>query len=206
MNTDTYYEESAISTRSQTEAKLYTLFLVMAVAFFVVAGFILTFAFTYVPLVLQETVDEAGAVNTPARVYSFLTYFGPIVLIALAGLAFWLIKNRFNVSYDYTFVEDELRVSRVYNGKRRKFLKGFKTDQMLKLGKCENDSFERTCAGLDKKSVRFLTPNRNPGAGKDFYYFLYSSSLEKAVYILESRVDLIEILVRTAGRNKWEAK
>lgn len=199
-----FYEESSIPLKSVREAKLYTVFKVMAIVCFAVAAFILTFAGTYVPYLMGLKAD--GQLDGIGLAFALVTYFGLVVVIAAAGVVFWLFKNRFNVSYDYSFVEDELRVSKVYNGKKRKFLKLFKADQILKLGKCSGESFERTCAGLSKKAIRFLTPNREPSEGKDFYYILFSSSLEKAVYIIEARQELIEYLIRAAGRQKWEAR
>ena len=205
MIREAYYEESAACARGVKEAKLYTLFKVVAIAAFIVAGFILSFAFTFVPALIDSTVDkDTGAVYVAARVFYIVSYFVTIALIAGAGVLFWFLKNRFNVSYDYLFVEDELRIAKVFNGKKRKYLKTFKCDQILKIGRCEKPSFERTCAGLSKKQIVFLTPNRVAAENKDFYYILYSSSLEKTVNIVEAKVELIDFLVRAAGRSKWD--
>lgn len=203
---EAYYEESAVSARSAREEKLYNVFKISAIVAFVIAAFLGSFAFAYLPYLWEQTMNAEGGRNTLAFVFGLVAYFGPIVLVFGAGLLFWFMKNRFNVSYDYIFVEDELRVSKVFNGKKRKFLKTFKTDQMLKLGKCDSDGFERSCAGLDKKRIRHLTPNPEPCEGKDFYYFVYSSSIEKSVYILEGRKELMDYIVLAAGRNKWEAR
>ena len=204
---ETFYEESAVSARSASEAKLYTLFKVVAFVLFGIMAILLLLSFNIVPFLLEISRNsETGEVYTATRILVFVQYIGTIVLLFLAGFIFWRLKNRFNLSYDYTFVEDELRVSKVFNGRKRKFLKMFKTDQILKMGRCESDSFQRTCAGLGKKGVRFLTPNKAPVEGKEFFYLLYSTSLEKAVYIIEARVELVDILIRVAGRNKWESR
>ncbi len=203
---DTYYEESAVCARAERETKLYNVFKVTAIVFLVAAALVLSFAFSYVPYVIDTSKTEAGETVWSLLIFGLVTYFGSILLLGGAGLLFWFLKNRFNLSYDYLFVEDELRVAKIFNGKRRKYLKEFKADQILKLGKCENDSFERTIAGMDKKSIRFLTPNKAPMEGKEFYYLLYSSSIEKAVYILEARQELIEHIVFAAGRSKWESR
>ena len=44
----------------------------------------------------------------------------------------------------------------------------------------------------------------NGAEGKIFIYLLYSSSIEKRVYVLECRKELLEYLVFAAGRNKFE--
>lgn len=204
---EAFYEESASSARSVAEAKVYTVFRVLAIIAFVGAALLLAFSFTYVPFVLAGTVDEAtGQVYTAPRVFYIAAYFVFAGLVALTGFLFWKFKNRYNVSYDYIFVEDELRVSRVFNGMRRKFFKKFNADMIVKLGKCANDSYRSATAGLGKKQIVYLTPNREPREGREFYYMVYSSSTEKTVYILESKVELIEYLIRAAGRNKWETR
>lgn len=207
MIKDAYYEESAACQRERAEARLYTVFKVAAILSFVILGFFAVFAFSWVDIVLTGTVnEETGAVNTAARIFNFVTYFGFAALVLGAGLLLWFLKNRFNVSYDYIYVEDELRISKVFNGKKRKFLRTLKCDQMLKLGKCANESFGRTCAGMGKKQIVYLTSNKQPAENKEFYYILYSSSIEKTVYIVETRTEMIDCLVRVAGRNKWEAR
>ena len=59
-------------------------------------------------------------------------------------------------------------------------------------------------AGLQGKKAVPLTPNNEPAEGKIFIYLLYSSSIEKRVYVLECRKELLEYLVFAAGRNKFE--
>lgn len=205
MIRDAYYEESATCRRAVREAKFYATFKIVAIVAFVVAGLILSLAFGYIPSLIDGTVNkDTGEVYMVARIFYMVTYFATVALIAGAGVAFWFLKNRFNVSFDYLFVEDELRIAKVFNGKKRKYLKTMKCDQILKIGKCENPSFERTCAGLSKKQIVFLTPNREPSENKNFYYVLYSSSIEKTVNIIEAKVELIDFLVRAAGRSKWD--
>ena len=76
----------------------------------------------------------------------------------------------------------------------------------VKIGYVESASFDRTIAGMQGKKPVLLTPNREPAEGKMFIYLLYSSSVEKKVYVLECRKELLEYLVFAAGRNKFESK
>lgn len=205
MQQELYYEESVSSARGASEAKLYTIFKIFAILFFVVVAMGAFFAFRASTTLIELSRNpETGEVYTLARVFGFVTYFGILALFLGAGIACWFLKNRFNVGYDYTFVEDELRISKIYNGKRRKYLKSFQCDRMLKLGRCDTEGYRRTEAGLDRKSIRFYTPNREAAEGKEFFYFLYSSSLEKTLNIIEAKQEMAEYLVRAAGRNKWE--
>ncbi len=207
MPKDGFYEESATNARANGEAKLYLFFKIMAIVFFVVAVLVLSFAFTYVPYVLEGTVSESGEVATAARVIYLVEYFGFIVLSAGAGLAMWFLKNRFNISYDYTFVEDELRITKVFNGKRRKFLTTIKGDRVLQIGWVEDaDAYESALRGVPHRKAIFATPNKQPMEEKEFIYILQSTSIEKQLYVIECRRQLLENLVYTVGRNKLVKK
>ena len=206
MPRDGFYEESAISSRSQAEEKLYTTFKVFAIIFFIIGGFILTFAFAFVPNVLQGTVGEDGTVDTLTRIFALVEYFLAIAALIGAGLIFWFFKNRFNLSYDYTFVEDEIRITKVFNGKKRKFLYTIKADRILAIGWVESDAFERATRGFNTKKIKKCTPNKECPEGKEWIYITQSTSLEKAIYVLECRRQLLENIVFAAGRNKLEKK
>ncbi len=190
------YEESAIPVKSALEAKLYMAFHVVSIILFILAGLWLTFSFAYI-----NNLIESGATGATLAIY-LIRWFLPPALIVGGGLIAFFLKRRFNVSYDYTFVEDELRVTKVYNGRRRKYLMTLKADQILKIGWCEKDSFERTKRGLGK--TKFLTSNKAPAEEKEFIYLLYSSSIAKTLYVLECRRIMLEYLVAAAGRNKLE--
>ena len=94
----------------------------------------------------------------------------------------------------------------MFNGKSRKLLLIIKIDQLLKIGFYESESYSRTLAGQRGKKAVFLTPNKHPCEEKEFIYLLYSSTIEKTLYVLECRRVMLEFLVRAAGRNKFEAK
>lgn len=196
---EAFYEESAISVRSDAEAKKYTAMNVFAIIFFVLAGL---WAFLSLNAAPASLLEQKGA----ALAIALIQLIAPFLFLIASGIAFLKLKKRYNVSFDYTFVEDELRVSKVFNGKKRKFLIALKAEQMLKIGYCENDSFERTTANMGKKSVIFCTPNAEPAEGKKFIYILYPASAEKCVYVLECRTMLLEYVVRAAGRNKFETR
>ncbi len=199
MAKEAFYEESAVCAREHKESKYYRVFSVLSIIFFVFSGIHLLFSFSYVPLIVSETEGIP-------RVISLVQWFGLLFVSTGIAVAFFFLKRRFNVSYDYIFVEDELRVSKVFNGKRRKHIITFKAHQILKIGMCDKDSFQRTCAGLPKKAIRPLTSNQEACNGKEFYYILYSTSIEKAVYIIEARETMLAYLVAAAGRNKLEMR
>ena len=196
---EAFYEESSISARSQSEIKLYTLFKVLALIFLVAGGLLATFAAT----IVAGAIDQTSGIGLA---FALIEYFGMIALLLGVGLVFWFLKNRFNVSYDYTFVEDELRITKVFNGKRRKHIIALKADHILQIGWVESDAFRRQLSGMQGKKPKVMTPNREPTEGKELYYILYSSSIEKSFYVIEARQTMLEFLVRAAGRNKLERK
>ena len=122
------YEESATSTRAGAERRFYTVFLVFSILFFVVAGIIAFFSTSMIPSILESDVF-----TTLEKVFDILTWIVPILLLIGAGILFWFIKRRFNVSFDYSFVEDELRVTKVYNGKSRRYVTTITADNILKM-------------------------------------------------------------------------
>ena len=77
---------------------------------------------------------------------------------------------------------------------------------MLKIGYVERDSFRRTLEGVRDKKAVYLTPNREPAEGKMFIYILYSSSIEKTLYVMECRQQMLEYIVLAAGRSKFETQ
>ena len=199
MARELFYEESATCARARGEAKLYMAFHVTSIIFFVLAAIHLSFSFTYIGGLVTSS-KETGSFGW----FSLILWISLFLSLAGAGVGFFFLKRRFNVSYDYTFVEDELRVTKVFNGKRRKYLVTMKADQMLKIGWEERDSFRRTVSGLGGKKPQYLTSNREPMEDKTFIYILYSTSMGKVLYVLECREMLLEYVVRAAGITKLE--
>lgn len=198
MLRDLLYEESAASNRAETEGKFYTFFLVLAVVCFAAAGIVAFFATSFIQgIATDDELDTFGKVfNIGFLVFLVVAFLG-------SGIAFWFIRKRFNVSYDYTFVEDELRVTKVFNGRSRKPFTTISADSILKIGWCEKPSYQNVLRGLQSKP-KLLTPNKTPADEKDFVYVLVGGSLGKTLYVLECRQILMEYLVQSAGINKLE--
>ncbi len=198
MARSAFYEESAISTREKAERRSYLVFHIASIVMLIIAALLVLFSLTSVPSILGD--EELTGVQ---KVVSIVVWCLPILSLVGFFFLFRYIKRKFNVSFDYTFVEDELRVTKVFNNKSRKHLHTFKADQILQIGYVDSASFERTIAGIQGKKAIPLTPNREPAEGKMFIYLLYTSSVGKKVYVLECRQELLEYLVFAAGRNKF---
>ena len=198
MARSAFYEESAISTREKAERRSYLVFHIASIVMLIIAALLVLFSLTSVPSILGD--EELTGVQ---KVVSIVVWCLPILSLVGFFFLFRYIKRKFNVSFDYTFVEDELRVTKVFNNKSRKHLHTFKADQILQIGYVDSASFERTIAGIQGKKAIPLTPNREPAEGKMLIYLLYTSSVGKKVYVLECRQELLEYLVFAAGRNKF---
>lgn len=189
------YEESAVAADERGEARKYQIFHVASIIFLVLGAIMVFFSLTFIPGMVEDGA-WASLVFWCLMLACFVGFF----------FLFWKIKRRFNLSYDYNFVQDELRITKVFNGKSRKYLVTLRADQMLKIGYVDSASFDRTLAGFHGKKPTYLTPNRVPAEGKIFIYIHYSSTLEKTLYVLECRTELLEYIVFAAGRNKFEAQ
>lgn len=199
MEREKLYEESAISKRSERESKIYKVFLVVSYIFFGLCVFQLFFAFPYISNTLaNENLTSLG------KALFIILWVGLTAGLFLIGLLLFKLKNRFNVSYDYTYVDDEIRFTKVFNGRRRKFLATVTMDQILKIGYCEKPSFQDALRGLKGKKPKVLTPNKEPEEGKDFIYLVVNTPSERRIYVLECRKEMLEYLVFAAGRTKWE--
>ncbi len=198
MLRDMLYEESASSTRGKREEKFYTFFLVLAVGFFVAAGIAVFFA---VPFIQGIVTDGELSASGKAFNIGFMIFL--VVVCLVSGIICWFVRKRFNVSFDYTFVEDELRVTKVFNGKSRKKCVTISSVSILKIGWCEKSSYRDVLRGIDGKPI-LLTPNAAPADGKQFVYLLVSGSLGKKLYVLECRQILMEYIVQSAGIDKLE--
>ncbi len=190
-----YYEESAISQTHAKEDRNFQIFHVICLIFAAIAVILIGFSWFMVPDLIKNYTGGQ-------LVWMLVQQFAPLVGALLAAALFYFLKFKFGVSYDYLLIEDELRVSKVFNGKKRKFLYRFKSDFVLKVGFCERESYEKTLLGNGKPI--FLTPNKTPSDGKIFIYLLYSDSNGKYVYVFECRETFMERLAFMVGRNKVE--
>ena len=193
------YEESALCLRAKREAKIYKTFFIASLIVVVITAIVFVFALNVVP---GLWTDEE--IKMPARIINTVMWAGFVLSLAGMAFAFWKLKNRYNQSYDYLFVEDELRITRVFNGKKRKFIITIKAEEILKIGWCEKDSFENTLRGMQGKKPCIMTPNREPAEDKEFIYILVSIGGEKTLYVIECRQMMLEYLVAAAGRTKLE--
>lgn len=196
MPRDALYEESAQPVNANKQAKWFMAFHVLFILFAVFTGI-------HAAICIMVLPSGLSGVKGGALALSLVLWLSPLVALALTSFLFFRLRLRFNVSYDYLFVQDELRITKVFNGRKRKHIITITADSMLQIGYCEGATFERTYAGLNGAKPKVMTPNRNPAENKDFIHILHSTSLGKTLYIIECKKEMLEYLVSAAGRNKF---
>ena len=199
MKKEGYLEESVSPHDPMKEARKNMVFRVIAIIAFFLCGIVAFIFVGALSIVIEE--NDPAATTTVVIFYLFL-----FALCLGSGIGCWLFKNRYNVSYDYIFVEDELRITKVLNGRKRKYITTLHADRILQIGWVESDAYERACRGLGKHKPKICTPNSEASEGKEFIYIINSTSMEKMVYVVEIRRIMLENLVLAAGRNKLERR
>jgi hypothetical protein len=109
-----------------------------------------------------------------------------------------MMKKRVNLSYDYTFVSGELRIAKVFNINKRKFICRVQPEEILQLGDVVCDSYDRLASDPTVKKMMF-TSNAEPTEGKFFMYMLVNDNGRK-LYILECREELLVNILRFVKR------
>ena len=200
---EAFYEESAQSQNKDTEKRRYTVFQIFQYISIAIAIILLIVCFNVIPGLIYHYRE--GEITGAVLAFGVVFWVVFVVVALLFAFLFFRLKRRFNVSFDYIFVEDELRIAKVFNGKKRRPVVTFKAGQILKIGNwADEEGFSSTLAGLNGAKPRYMTPNREPSEGKYFIYLLASTEVGKNVYIIECRMNMLEYLVRAVGRSKLE--
>ncbi len=151
---------------------------------------------------------SAGATEEQKQAYAMSLSFG--ITFGFIGLFFisicvatYLIKRRINVSYDYIFVSGDLRISKVFNINRRKFILKLEPEDFLQIGDIENPSYDRFKGDPSIKETVF-TPNTQAAEGKFFMYILAATAVGKRLYVLECREELLINILKFVKRGTLE--
>ena len=107
---------------------------------------------------------------------------------------------RINVSYDYACVYGELRISQVFNQRKRKLVCRIEPNSILQVGDMESESYDRLCATPGVKEV-VCTPNLTAASGKFFLYVYAIDDGEKKLFLLECREALLINLMQYLRRD-----
>ena len=192
---DAFYEESAINQNAVKEGRKYKIFHILSYVFLFLGIILLIMAIFNMPIGGGE---EAGA---------FWVMFGFMLIQGLMFMGMWFafykIKSRYNVNFDYCFVTGELRISKVVNVNKRRLVARIDCEDMIQVGDVDNPSFDRFRADPTVKTV-FCTPNVEASEGKFFMYVLANYNGRK-LYVLECRENLLMNIMKFAKRSVLES-
>ena len=126
-------------------------------------------------------------VNTLVNILCFVI---PEVIFISIGILIGKFKNRFYQEYDYAFISGTIRLAKVINSVKRKFLFEFNCSDIEMLGIYDSETYNKyeQMPGVNKQ---ILTPNDTPAEGKDFYYLVVNLNAEKMLLIFECTKTLI---------------
>ena len=163
---ETFYEESSVTQDLKGNKAKYIIFKVISISSLVMGIFFTIMLFI------------AGSV--------FELIFS-IVLAAMSYFIFFFLgrkKDAFFLDFDYTFISGNLRISKVFNNKRRKNIANFNTTDIITLGRVDSQTYERLVKDPQNK-LMIATPNQEAGENKGFYYIHFNQSGNKKVMVLE---------------------
>mgnify|MGYP005778578281 CR=1 FL=1 len=135
-----------------------------------------------------------------------LIIWGVLFAIMVVGAIFLFIKRHsFYLSYDYTFVSGELRISKVIHNRKRKLLYRLSDDKLIMIGRIESETYKKLKASPDSKED-ILTPNVEAEEGKEFFYIQAATNVGKRILVLECRPQMISTILRFTRRNIMESE
>ena len=207
---DFLYEESAVNARAAKEGKKYKVVNIISWIALVLG---VIFLMIFIPNIIAsfskaEPTEDFTAEQIQEAIMSargMAVFCGmQVIFFGLMWFLLFTLKKRINVSFDYTFVSGELRIAKVFNINRRKFLYKIQPDEILQLGDVENDSYDRLKTDPSTKEI-LVTPNREPAEGKFFMYILTAGNAGKRLYILECREELLINILKFVKRGTLES-
>lgn len=200
---DVLYEESAVNANAAKGEKRYKI-LNLFTWFFGALALIFAILFVIGLVSFLMAMSAMKAEDRATAIGSLIFYFMMITLFGGPWLACFLMKRKINVSFDYTFVSGELRISKVFNVNRRKFLYRIDAESIQKMGDADSPSFDRVISDPSVKKI-VCTPNAEPSGGKFFLYIVTSESGGRRVYILECREELLINILKFVKRGILES-
>ena len=201
---DVLYEESAVNTSAKRGQKFYKILNVFSIIFGgITLVFFLFFLYFFFGLIAggnpaanasEDLIYAYTMVRTGTVAFGFLA-----VMFGGFWMFFKIWKRRVNLSYDYTFVSGELRVAKIFNINRRKFMFRLSHEDILQVGDVDSDSYNRIKRDPTTKEV-VCTSNANPAAGKFFMYVHCVDGTGRKLYILECREEMLVQILKFAKR------
>ena len=167
---EVYYEESATVANPTSAKRKYNIGKILSIL-----SYCLTFVWFLIFLIFY------GLSNV---VIDLIVLFFPIITFIAIGIVIGKVKNTFYQEYDYAFVSGSVRVAKVFNMSKRRFLFEFNCDAIEKLGEYGSETYNQY-ANMPGVKTQILTPNDLPGNGKNFYYIVVNINADKKLLVFE---------------------
>ncbi len=177
---DVFYEESSVPSYAKKGERKYKIINAFSMIALVIGCFFGFFCFMFLG-------------SSVAWFFGFQTAF-------FLGVWFLLRKWKFgvNVSFDYTFVSGELRISKVINVNKRKLIAKLGPEDIIQLGDVDSPAFDRFRFEPGTKCV-VCTSNDEAVQGK-FFMYICAEYNGKKIFVLECREELLLHMMRFVKR------
>lgn len=198
---EVFYEES-VAMHNEKPAKVrYTVFTITAILCIIFA-IISLMNIMFMPV---QTESGESLLGQSSFIINIVVW-GVLCVVMIVSSIFLLIKRHsFYLSYDYTFVSGELRISKVLHNRKRKLLYRLSDDKLIMIGRVDSETYKKLKASPDNKED-ILTPNSEAEEDKEFFYIQAATNAGKRILIFECRPQLISTILRYTRRNILESE
>ncbi len=195
MALDSFYEESAVNLNEKKQNTIYSILHGVQVVFVTLAFLWGIFFMGFLPL-----PDESKGVSFAQILPEWIFFFMVLLSLITFAVICSIVKKRYNLSYDYVCVSGELRISKVFNGKKRKLICCLDPADIIQVGDMDGNSYDRLAKMPGIKEV-VCTPNLVAAKGKFFMYVLATHDGAKKIFLLECRENLLVNMMQFLRRD-----
>ncbi len=121
-----------------------------------------------------------------------------------AFILFFKFRNKFCIEYDYTLVDDSLRIDQVVKSVKRFKMIDVSTKDITRIGKFGSDTYN----SLVENSVfdiNLYSPNESPLDDKDFFYISCYIQGAQKILVLETTEEFVSLILKNCKRGVLEA-
>lgn len=186
-----FYEETVNVKNADSQLKKFTTFRILSII-----------SYTILFLWLFVVYFTAG-IDLDNPVPDLLLLLFPAVILLMLALSFGMLKNKFCVEYDYSFISGTIRVSKIIANLKRKNIYDFEFRKIEQIGYYDSETYNKYKKSPGVKCV-YLTSNRTPMENKDFYYLAVNLKDGKKLMLIECTKSFIMAIVRFTGMTVLE--
>ncbi len=200
MALETLYEESAINLNEKKQKLIHNVLYGVQITFTVLAVVWVLLMGGFLPWP-NESKGETFASVLPDWIF----FFAFLSSFIIGAVCMSFLKKRFNVSFDYICVSGELRISKVFNQRKRRLVCRLEPSDIISVGDMDSSSYDRYRAMPGMKEI-ICTPNMSSANGKFFMYVLAQYEGEKKIFLLECRESLLINMMQYLRRDVLDSE